>query len=151
MNMRITLDTRKMGIVENIGTSIFSSVEGQKNGMELEKFEWKDYEDFERKYGTDNNVDAAAKRYAFWQAWNTMGLMLRKGMIDAEDLYDVGGSVAVFHWKKWEPIVKEVRRRYWGSDHLRDFEYLSDEMMKIKMRRDPSYKVPESFKYVPDK
>jgi hypothetical protein len=29
MNMRITLETRKMGIVENIGTNVFSSFEGQ--------------------------------------------------------------------------------------------------------------------------
>jgi hypothetical protein len=130
---------------------MYSAALKDKNGMELEKFEWKDYEDFERKYGTDNNVDTAAKRYALWQSANTMGLMLHKGMIDAEDLYDIGGSLLVFHWKKGESIVKEIRRRYWGSDYMRDFEYLNDEMIKIKLRRDPSYKVPESFRYIPDK
>jgi hypothetical protein len=105
-----------------------------------------------RKYGTDNDVDAAAKRFMLWQSWNGMGLMLRRGMIEAEDLYDIGGSMVVMHWKKWEPIVQEIRRRYWGSDYLKDFEYLNDEMMKIKIMRDSSYKVPETFfKYVPDK
>ncbi|MGD0805456.1 MAG: hypothetical protein ABSA11_15460 [Candidatus Bathyarchaeia archaeon] len=151
MNMKNTLETRRIGVVQNMMTAL-SSFEGQKAGIETANFEWKDYEDFERKYGTDNDVDAAAKRFMLWQSWNGMGLMLRRGMIEAEDLYDIGGSMVVMHWKKWEPIVQEIRRRYWGSDYLRDFEYLNDEMMKIKIMRDSSYKVPETFfKYVPDK
>ena len=39
-----------------------------------------------------------------------------------------------------------------GQDYLRDFEYMADEMMKIKRERDPSCMVPETLsKFVPDK
>jgi hypothetical protein len=46
----------------------------------------------------------------------------------------------------------EQRRRYMGTDHLRDLELLVKEMMRIKVARDPSYKLPETFlKYIPKK
>jgi hypothetical protein len=77
--------------------------------------------------------------------------MLRKGMVEAEDLHDMGMMSVLALWAKYEPIVMEMRRRYWGQDYLRDFEFLAGEMMKIKLLRDPSYKMPETHKYIPDK
>ena len=150
-NMRLTLETRRIGVVENM-MRMFTDTEGRKKAIELLNFEWTDYEDFERKYGSDNNVDAAAKRYSLWNNWNSLGMMLRKEMVEAEDLYDLGGSTMPLFWKKWKPIVEEVRRRYWGQDYLKDCDYLYEEMMKVKLRRDPRYVIPETLgKYVPDK
>jgi len=75
-----------------------------KNIIELLRYDWSDYEDFERKYGTENNVEAAAIRYSVWNTFNSLGMMLRKGMVEAEDIYDVG-SVLLYIWVKYKPII----------------------------------------------
>jgi len=71
-------------------------------------------------------------------------------MVEAEDIYNVG-SVSSFLWVKYKPVIEENRRRYNGESYLKDFEYLFEEMMKVKLSKDPSYKVPETLdKYIPD-
>lgn len=78
--------------------------------------------------------------------------MLKKGMIDVEDLYGIVGIGVVWQWAKWEKIIEELRRHYNGQDWMTGFEFLAQEMMMIKNRREQSYRVPETFgKYVPDK
>jgi hypothetical protein len=56
-----------------------------KKYFEIMNYEWKDYEDFEKKYGSDNNVEAASKRYSLWSDYNHVGTMMRKGIISVED------------------------------------------------------------------
>jgi hypothetical protein len=150
-NMRITLETRRIGLIDSIITRTINE-EGMRSYFELLRYEWKDYEDFERKYGSENNVDAAAKRYATWAIFNSVGMMLRKGMVEAEDLYDMGMMTPLFIWGKYRPIIEENRRRYTGQYYLKDLEYLAGEMLRVVKERDPSYTVPETLdKYVPDK
>ena len=149
-NMRLTLETRRIGIVENM-IGMLHNPEGWKINYEVMNYEWRDYDDFERKYGSDFNVDAAAKRYYLWSKYNSVGAMLRKGMVEAEDLYDMGIDSTCFLWSKYGAIIEEIRRRYRGKDYLRDLEYLNSEMMRVKLSRDPSYRIPETLtKYIPD-
>jgi hypothetical protein len=100
-NMKQTLETRRIGLIDSITTRI-ANAEGRKNYQELMNYEWTDYDNFERRYGTEYNLDSSSKRY--------------------------------------------------GRDYLVDLEYLAREMLRVKLQRDPQYKIPESFiKYVPDK
>jgi hypothetical protein len=150
-NMKLTLETRRIGLIDSIITRTIN-VEGYKRYFELLRFEWSDYEDFERKYGSENNVDAAAKRFVMWHDYNSTGVMLRKGLVEAEDLYDMGMQGVIFFWEKYRPIIEENRRRYNGKYYLRDLEYFAGEMLRVTKERDPSYRIPEALdKYVPDK
>ena len=150
-NMKQTLETRRIGLVDSLITRTIN-VEGYKRFFELLRYEWKDYEDFERKYGSENNVEAASKRFAIWHDYNSTGMMLRKGLVEAEDLYDMGMIGVIFLWEKYRPIIEENRRRYNGQNYLRDLEYLAGEMLRVVRERDPSYRIPEALdKYVPDK
>jgi hypothetical protein len=150
-NMRLTLETRRIGLIDSIATRNVNR-DGWRDYFELLGYEWRDYEDFERKYGSENNVDAAAKRYAVWVSFNSISAMLRKGIVEADDLYDTGLGASTFIWGKYKPIIEEVRRRYFGQGYSRDFEYLAGEMLRIAKVRDPSYSFPETLdKYVPDK
>jgi hypothetical protein len=49
-------------------------------------------------------VEAVATRYSVWNTFNSLGMMLRKGMVEAEDIYDVG-SVLLYIWVKYKPII----------------------------------------------
>jgi len=150
-NMKLTLETRRVNLIDSITTRIVN-VEGMRRYFELMNYEWKDYEDFENKYGSDNNIDSAAKRYSVWSDYNTIGTMVRNGIINIEDLYDMGQLGIVFLWAKYRSIIEEGRKRYNGKNYLRDFEYLADEVLKYVKVNDPEYRIPESLtRYVPDK
>jgi hypothetical protein len=107
--------------------------------------EWTDYEDFIRKYGSNYNPEAGAKRSFFYGTYDSLGSMLRKGMVEKEDLYDHGLYAVIEFWAKYRSIIEEGRKRLHGSFWLSDLEYLANEMMKVHLKNDPSYKVPETF------
>ncbi len=59
---------------------------------------------------------------------------------------------SIFLWAKYKDVIEEGRRRYNGMDYMRDFEFLANEILRIKQIRDPSYKLPATLtQYVPDK
>jgi len=128
------------------------SEESQRRWIELMNMEWNDYDDFENKYGSDVNPDNFAKRMSVWLSYDMLGHLLKKNIADAETFYISGGTVAIFMWEKYKPILYEHRRRYVGADTYSGLEYLAQEMLKIRKRRDPSYEVPKMFtKYIPEK
>jgi hypothetical protein len=148
-NMKTTLETRKLSFVTSI-TSQLLSEEGQRRYGELMNMEWTDYGDFERKYGSDNNLDNYGKRMSIWNLYNTLGMLLRERLIEPELLYSINNIDPLFMWSKFKDIIAENRRRYGGKDNFSDFELLYNEILGIKLSGDPSFKIPESLtKYVP--
>ena len=141
-NMRLTLETRRINLIESMSSHLLTS-EGMRDFYEILSYEWKDYENFMRKYGPRSNVEATIKRHRTWLSYNNLGAMLRKGMVEAEDLYDLDAAVGVIQmWKKYGSYIKEsARGPINGTDYCSDFEYLAGEMMKEKLKRDPSYKI----------
>src|SRR5512136_1998725 len=81
-NMKTTLETRKLQFVTSI-TSQLLSEEGQRRYGELLNMEWRDYDDFEKKYGSDNNLDNYAKRFCVWYIFNTLGMLVREKLIES--------------------------------------------------------------------
>jgi hypothetical protein len=149
-NMRQTLETRKLQFVTSI-TSQLNSEEGHRRYVELMNMEWKDYDDFERKYGSDYNLDNAAKRFCVWQTYNTLGMLVREKLVEPELLYPIVGGL-MNHWTKFKDVIKEQRKRYGGEDDLSEFEFLYNEIHRVALSRDPSFKIPETLThYVPDK
>jgi hypothetical protein len=150
-NMKATLETRKLSFVTSI-TSQLLSEEGQRRYGELMNMEWTDYGDFERKYGSDNNLDNYAKRMSIWNLYNTLGMLLRERLIEPKLLYSINNIDPLFMWSKFKDVIAENRRRYGGIDNFADFEFLNNEILRIKLSGDPSFKIPESLtKYVPEK
>ncbi len=135
VNMRATLATRRISLAESISSRLVN-LDGYRMYFEMRDWEWEDYEDFRRKYGS---VDSNAVRFTLWNSYNELGSMLRKGLVKAEDLYDLGMYGIIFFWVQFKPIVEETRKRYNGLDYLRDLEFLANEMMRIKLSRDPSF------------
>jgi len=145
-----TLETRKLQFVTNI-TNQLNSEEGHRRYIELMNMEWKDYDDFERKYGSDYNLDNYAKRMSVWQTYNTLGMLVREKLVEPELLYPILGGV-LNHWSKFKDVIKEQRKRYGSEDDLSDFEFLFNEMYRVALSRDPSFRILETgTHYVPDK
>ena len=149
-NMKQTLETRKLQFVTSI-TNQLNSEEGHRRYTELMNMEWKDYDDFERKYGSDYNLDNAAKRFCVWGTYNTLGMLVREKLVEPELLYPILSGV-LNHWTKFKDVIKEQRKVYSSKDSFSDFEFLYNEIHRVALSRDPSFKIPETLThYVPDK
>ncbi len=69
-----------------------------------------------------------------------------KGMVEVEDIYDhVLGVGFIQFWSNYRPVIEERRKRLNDQDWLRGHMYLAGEFMKEKLKRDPSYKLPETI------
>ena len=148
--VRINQRNSKIALTNNIMQSILNE-QAHRNWIELMNMEWQDYEDFERKYGSDVNPDNYAKRMSVWQSYNMLGHLLRTKVADAETCYISGGTFSIFIWEKFKPILNEHAIRYVGRDGYTGIEYLAEEMLKLRKKADPSYQIPETFtKYTTD-
>ena len=107
---------------------------------ELMYMEWDDYDDFERKYGSDVNFENYIKRNSVWGAYDSLGNLLRIGMADKDIIFN---SMYAFNalplWYKYEDVLNMNRKLYSGSDTWRGFEFLADELEKTRMARDPDW------------
>lgn len=129
----------------------FSDMEFTKITLELINMEWTDYDDFERKYGSDFNPDNYAKRQVVWGAYDTLGHALKRGLIDRDLLLERFGNTPMFYWTKFGDIIKEIRRRYNRPLSNIYFEYLAEESRKYMQERGLDTTIPDTFySYVPD-
>jgi len=143
------LETRRTQLLMQIYQEL-SSEDSMRRFADVMNMEWEDYDDFERKYGSDDHPEQFAKRLSVWRTFQGIGLLLRDGLVDAEGLYDLIGSAVFFMWVKWESIFKEFRVRYTLPDDYELFENLYLELMKVRRRRGISEDPPETgLKYIP--
>jgi hypothetical protein len=127
------------------------SFEAQKHYCDLFNMEWGDYDDFERKYGSDNNPEAFAKRMTYWVYLNDLGILLKEKLVDANMVYNSLGGGSIMDWMKWGPIIREQRVRYQNPNWMDFFEYLADEMLRIRKQRGITQEPLETFmRYLPD-
>ena len=146
-----TLKTRKLQFITSTIQNLLNE-DGSKRYGELMNIEWRDYGDFERKYGSDYNLDNYGKRTTVMMNYTMLGACLREKLVDSESMYNMGLFGVIFFWEKFKGVIQEQARIYNGADWGQDIELLASEMLKIKLRKEPSFKVPEDFlRYVPNK
>jgi len=98
--------------------------------MELD---WEDYEDFQRKYGRKNNPEDWSRLWSYLVQFDDIGLMVKRGVIDISDYYELASSSIPSLWIKFKPIILEERRR--GDPKTMEWlEYLVKEMRKESIR-----------------
>jgi hypothetical protein len=83
-------------LLQNI--SILQNEDSYKRYVTLMNNEWKDYDDFEKKYGSDNNPDNYAMRSSMWTWYNNLGYMVSKKFISAEEVFELQGEGTLWAW-----------------------------------------------------
>jgi hypothetical protein len=151
INLRETRTNIRITLTNNIMQTLYSATR-LRQAIEMLHMEWTDYEDFEKKYGTEKNIDSASIRLSLWYNFNTLGELLRRGLVDEDTLYYALGWNVVTLWQKFESVVIEHRRRYMSKDQWTGFEYLAKRMFARMNEVDPGYKVPKTYdKYIREK
>jgi hypothetical protein len=113
--------------------SQLSSTEKWREYLEILELEWDDYIDFQRKHGVlSGNLDTYAKITSLWWTYVTVGNLVSENLIDIKSVYSLLDSMPIAQWKKWEPIILELRNRIEESDAYAPFEYLARELQQLK-------------------
>lgn len=113
--------------------------------IQIMDWEWDDYTDFERKYGSENHPEMFGDRYAYWVSLNDLGYMVEKGIVQIEDVNALIGQFAIWTWVKFEEIILEHRRVYNLPDELSYWEKLVEKMMDYRKKSGVLEQNPEYF------
>ena len=113
-----------------------NSQESHKTVMELINLEIKDNDEYLQKYDSIVNPAHYGKRAYIWYIYNTIGELLRMGIIELDLITRLQLDLTVIiMWEKWEDIIQATRVRENIPDLWEGFEYLHDEMIKFRSSR----------------
>ncbi len=129
---------RKIALTNSVVQQI-SSEAGVKAVITQFQMSWKDAEDFRAKYDSNINLDNSTVRHHYWLQMDTLGYLLKNGLVDREIIYISGGWMAMMLWVRFRDMIEEFRRTEMGSDAYSYFEYLAREMFRMKLEKDPEY------------
>ena len=143
-NMKQMLETRQAQFYTQIYSHL-TSEDSQRRWVDAMNMEWRDYDDYERKYGSDEHPEMYARRSSALYELSGVGYLLKKGLIDRDTAYSLTETQGLMLWRKFESIVREQRVRYNTPEQYADLEFLAAETVKELERRGLSSIVPEGF------
>jgi hypothetical protein len=143
LNMRETTKNRRAALTNNL-MQFLTSVERNRIGLELLTMNWKDFDDFYKKYDSTVNPDNYAKRMSFWSYYEILGVQYRNGILDMETIYAVSNVSIINNWMHFKPIIEEYRKLDYGKDFYKNWESMANDLARIKTSRDPSWKGSKS-------
>jgi len=94
------------------------------------RLQFKDYNDFIGKY--DANGPEMIDLLMVGNYLNEVGMLLHKGLIDIESVYDLLGYRVANLWEKMKPITEEWRKD--EPQTAKWFEYLHNEIEKYEQK-----------------
>jgi hypothetical protein len=109
------------------------------------RWEWKDLEDFERKYGSVDHPDLYGERVSFFWLLNDLGWLVEKGIVEVEDVNTLVGPLLIWTWAKFEDIILEQRRVYNHPDQYLYWERLYNSLLEYRRKETKSIEIPEFF------
>ena len=138
MSLRYNMRARQMEIIR-LHTSDFGSEQGLQRNMAVMNMEWKDYEDFMKKYGF-SNPEMASKWCSMLYMYEATGLIIKNKIVKPELIYDLAGYGVPLMWERFKDVIQGWRAE-WGRETWTNAEFFVKEMLKIKLRNDPSFKI----------
>jgi len=90
--------------------------------------DWKDLDDFSKKYDGRVNPQNYAERLSMWNLCENLGLLYREGMIDLKTLYGGSSFIIQITWLKFKSVIELQRGADFTKNHFSNFEYLAEEL-----------------------
>ena len=128
INLRETNKNRRITTTSNILNN-FMTTENQLKYLELIKMEWKDFDDFTKKYDSRVNPENWAIRAYFWGAYAVLGYQWKEGLVDIDLIERLTQGPEVI-WRRFGSVIQEYRKTDYASDAYKDFEYLANELTR---------------------
>ena len=135
-NMKENLQTRQTQLFMQIFQR-FQDPEFTNQWNILMERSWKDADDFMKKY-QGNPASDGASLLSVQTNFEGVAVILMKNMIDIDIVYELMPTMATVFWKKYEPLIKQLREEMGYPQLFRPVEYLSDRLVEHAMvRGDP--------------
>ena len=98
------------------------------------EWEWASFDDFNAKYSLPNNKEAHVQWTRYFANLEGLGILVKKGLIDPELVYDSQYVSIIDLWEKFLPVIEGLRRSY-APQMYEDPEYLYNEMIRMRDSR----------------
>ena len=118
----------------------FKSESKWRDYLDHQNMEWEDYDDFQEKYGS-GNPDCYSKILSMRWTLCNVGRLVLDGMIEKQRVYDWMSSLIISEWTWSKPIIEEMRRRINNPHAASDFEYIGEEMIKMRAQHVLDYHI----------
>jgi len=126
----LAAETRQLQLYMDVYKSHVTE-ENQKTMIEMLRWEWKDYNDFEAKYG----VGGWAKYLSYMSQLEGIAFLVINGFLDPNHVYDLQYMSIIGLWEKFLSLIIESREIFSNPQILSKVEYLYGEMKRIQEER----------------
>ncbi len=106
------------------------SQEFRKQYTRVRDREWTDLDDWEKKYGPENNPDASVEYQSLMSFFDGVGLLVRRGLIDISLVHDLMFISTNRIWNVHKSVIYNIRETSGYPSLWEHFEYLSIELTK---------------------
>lgn len=142
-NMRVTLHTRQAQMLMSLYQN-WNQPKFQEAWMDLMSWEWKDYDDFQSKYGRNSNPDEYSKFSLIGAFFEGLGVFIKRGFIDPKLVDDLMSMYIISFWQKLGSIMYEARERL-NSPTMGEYtDYLYNVIYEIWKQQHPEALHPYS-------
>jgi hypothetical protein len=98
---------------------------------------WNNLDDYMKRYEGNPSPDGASL-LSIQTYFEGVGVLLMKKMIDVDTVYELMPTMATTFWKRYEPIVIQIRKEWGYPQFFRPVEYLSSRLVEhARLRGDP--------------
>jgi hypothetical protein len=102
----------------------------------MQKWEWKDIDDYNSKYGFHNHEEFSKLDF-IGTYFEGIGVMVKRGLIDVTLVDDLMSGHIVSGWERFEPIIMDWRENLNWPQMLEWWEYLYHEVKGIMEKQHP--------------
>ena len=128
-NKQLQLETRQAQLFFNLYMEDISERSSHAHDV-MFGLEFDDLEDFENKYGKENNPEAHHLINFFLNYYEGVGVLVRHGYVDIGLVAKLSSGAIRLGWEKYKPIAYASREKYKWPRWAIEFEYVYDKMIE---------------------
>jgi len=134
LNMRETMKSRRLTLTSTLLQPLWTK-ERCRDWMELVSMEWKDLEDYRRKYDSSTNPENYALRASIWNMFDNLGKLYREGLIDLDTLQSGTAGAIQWMWIKFKPVIEMYRGAEYSKYFMENMEYVAGKLEEFERGR----------------
>jgi hypothetical protein len=132
LDMRHQSKVRETDVIIRMNPSFsLSLIEWQEASFKVANLQFKDYDDFVKKYGSiSTETPTIMAIHTVANFYEGIGFLLKRNLVGIDYVWDCYGPSVVLVWEKLKPVIEGSRKQYNIPTAYEPFEFLYDEMKK---------------------
>jgi len=135
LDLRHNREAKEMELSRMVISDV-QSEQGAQRWATVMNLEWRDYDDFMKKYSSHSNTEIFSKWSSMFMTLDTIGFLIKRKVVKAETVYEIGGAASIQTWEKYKGIIQRLRDEYSRQDFWSNAEFYAQEMLRIMKKRD---------------